>query len=384
MGKLTVVSPVHIGSGDKYENFLIHHNKRYSFEDILTVSMKKNPERLLDPSFLKSLSQLSRTNSGDAKDLIKRYISLTDEEMKSLQPMYSISMNINQSELNTKSIAEFMKTTNRMLIPGSSLKGYVLNVVLYDIMYECKDIREYVQNQLLKAMEESHHNPKNIYRAYAYKDLERMFLNIMLSTNRQLIFRDIILDETPSIFLMSRKTKTGCLPQIVEMIDNNATFKCEIYVDLQSNIQTQTTGMEKRIFDEILHRFKNLKSEFYDMNKYFILNEIEQIRHFLERSWVENDNSPNKVNINLVELQLKQIENRVNSGETIIRLGKYTTYILKSMSQSFDESFYKDYFTFFFSPDDKATPFSIGSLNFISRIQDKQLTTIPGYMKLDW
>src|SRR5690554_5259002 len=134
MSKLLSISPVHIGSGEIYENFLIHNQKRYAFDDFLRATFKDRQFKLMHPEFLRSLVALGNEKSGEAKRKIRDALVPETKDIEAIDPLYDVEIKLATNQLNEKSIFAFTKTMHRPFIPGSSLKGYIMNVIFYDML----------------------------------------------------------------------------------------------------------------------------------------------------------------------------------------------------------------------------------------------------------
>jgi len=88
MTKLTPLSPIHIGSGEVYENFLLLNGYRYSFDGFLSAVFQNRKKHLLSPTFLKDLISISFSNSGQGKEQIREVLTPTKQQIESTHPLY--------------------------------------------------------------------------------------------------------------------------------------------------------------------------------------------------------------------------------------------------------------------------------------------------------
>lgn len=129
--KMTLFSPLHIGSGEELEpfSFIIRENvmEIFSFADFAASLTPENKTRLLElqqesePSVLRNIRNFIRANlpSGAAREKIP----VTPEVAQTYENKFT-------SEQNNLKMEPFIRTMGRPYIPGSSLKGAIRTAVL--------------------------------------------------------------------------------------------------------------------------------------------------------------------------------------------------------------------------------------------------------------
>lgn len=130
MNKIEIITPVHIGSGDKIESPCFYREndddtvaKRYSFSDILS---QLPPSVLTDPKFLRNLSRKQNNKNAQYQN-IDRYINYSK-----LNELYCVK-DENEYDLSESGydIYEQIKDLDKPYIPGSSIKGALINAWFY-------------------------------------------------------------------------------------------------------------------------------------------------------------------------------------------------------------------------------------------------------------
>lgn len=367
MSKIKILSPVHIGSGNKYPNYLISGNKKYNFDSILNKSLNKNSKVILSNEFLNKLASPSK-DDGSTKQEMAKIFSLNKEELEDIKVDYFA--NVLTPKLNQLDINEQIKTLDGVLIPGSSLKGYIMNVIMYHVIKHNLEIQQFYKTNL---------STPNI--------INKLELEVFTLTNQRLICRDISFPLEVDIKLISRITKEGTMPIIYECIPVNSYFDGEIIKVVNkkdtSNIENY---ISKKLINEINKIIDNLKGRFAEINKEFMLNVIKHEKDFVNKSKVK------KVDKDEVIAQLSRYEELLKQGKIIIQLGKNTNYIVKSIGQAYPEEFYKNNFYKYFNPGiakgDKnskiAKPYLIGSMNLVSQYDYENYVEVPGFIEIIW
>lgn len=367
MSKIKILTPVHIGNGNKYPNYLISENKKYNFDALLNKVLNKNSKIILSDDFLKKLTSPSK-DDGSTKQEMAKVFSLNKDELKDVKVDYFA--NVLTPKLNQLDINEQIKTLNGVLIPGSSLKGYIMNVIMYHVIKHNLEIQQFYKTNL---------STPNI--------INKLELEVSTLTNQRLICRDIVFPLKVDIKLISRITKKGSMPIIYECIPNDSYFDGEIIkVVNKKSINNIENHLSKKLANEINKILDNLKEKFSEMNKEFMLNVIKYEKDFVSKSKVK------QVDKDEIITQLSKYEELLKQNKIIIQLGKNTNYIVKSIGHAYPEDFYKNNFYKYFNPGmakgDKnnkiAKPFVIGSMNLVSQSNYENYVEVPGYIEIIW
>ena len=135
--KIETITPVHIGTGDtKLPIFYMEDGEYLSFYDEQEVLSCVPDKVLLDKQFLDKLSNFSdkgaRSGQSPSKYLqntLKRYVNFSK-----LSPRYQLKSDVDYYITENKKYNEQIKTLDKPYIPGSSLKGAILNAVYYSFL----------------------------------------------------------------------------------------------------------------------------------------------------------------------------------------------------------------------------------------------------------
>ena len=131
MDKITILTPVHIATGNDIEMPCYHEVNdvtvnRYRFTDILS---QLPPKVMTDPRLLNELS--SRQPS---KKLLYRYIHQYVDYSK-LTPLYNLEYTYDESLSEARNdVSEQMHDLHKPFIPGSTIKGTLLNSWKYYLL----------------------------------------------------------------------------------------------------------------------------------------------------------------------------------------------------------------------------------------------------------
>lgn len=134
---LKTLSPIHIGSGDIYNSsefvsLELRNPKAKSKNDSIKIIKRIN--------FFKYYSDLSEDKQNEFLDLLSTpNFNLKDFDSK-INKKYNRYLAFNKTKsTNINEIKEHIKTSDKLYIPGSSIKGAVKTAILYDLIIN-KDI----------------------------------------------------------------------------------------------------------------------------------------------------------------------------------------------------------------------------------------------------
>ncbi|WP_022847692.1 MULTISPECIES: type III-A CRISPR-associated RAMP protein Csm5 [unclassified Desulfurobacterium] len=148
--RLKVITPIHIGNGEKYSAFeYILENgllKKYSIEKIISKAEERKLLESLASYFkretlpnkrLYSLNEICNTNPSLRKIILEQ------------EPEYIIRAEIGKEE----EVEEFIKSSGKIYIPGSEIKGSIRRALLFHVLKEDKKVFEKLLNMLKEAKE---------------------------------------------------------------------------------------------------------------------------------------------------------------------------------------------------------------------------------------
>jgi CRISPR-associated protein Csm5 len=146
--KLKVVTPLHIGSGERYSalEYLYENGilKKYSIEKVIQVAEEEGILNILADYFKRE------TSSGKPHSL--REICDKEQDFKEvilkLKPEYKIHAEIGEEG---KEIEEFIKSNGKIYIPGSEIKGSLRRALLFYVLMEDEKFLDKLIEKLKRA-----------------------------------------------------------------------------------------------------------------------------------------------------------------------------------------------------------------------------------------
>ena len=399
MNKIEIITPVHVGTGDKIEApcFYRENNddivaKRYLFTDILS----QMPTSVLTNNyFLKQLAS-KQSNKNELYKNIDRYVNYSK-----LNELYSVKDD-NEEDISGSGydVYEQVKDLNKPYIPGSSIKGALLNAWFYF---------------LLKLNFDKGITEKNIRRIFSSKNPDKFTIinylledgtnhsNFMKALYSCLVCRDVYFDKMEVLWaerIGSGKDYKGPTIPISyrECIRSNQSVNSEfmfidenkknlILSDLDSYIKKDLDEQEKdkikKEYENILNDFK--QSTFYNACNVFtedVLKEDQKYKNIYRFYNCEN------VNHQVDEL-LQEIAHTKQNKEKVayLRIGNSTNYFSKTITLFIRDkapSLYKEYFDNVLSPNSKsktrANKDTLPKTRTVYSSYDKQY--LPGFIKI--
>ena len=240
--KIKILSPVHIGSGEEITpiEYLIDGNKFIKIDmDSLFTDEKFKQKKLIE-DFIKKSSEGNRY-IGDivSNDLLKKH-TLYSIDISNTAKEYIKSHKIN--------IRAFIKSANRVYIPGSSLKGSILSGVIEQIL-----------------------SKKNINRFNNYEDHLRDVLNEITNGEKLGKFSkwlDVRDSELKSVEESLEVVKTEiigarsnrAIPVLYEALKTGMEFETEIRTQSQKNekelLEMASNFYYKKVYEKEKKFFK--------------------------------------------------------------------------------------------------------------------------------
>ena len=337
--KLTIISPVHIGTGENVMAFEYRNKKDKLYHYSTDYIFKQIPGKdLLDKNFLRGLreTKLTNKNFSEKEEIIKKIQN--NVNYSNIHSDYTLEYNFDEAPQNNVSLQ--IKNMGQPVIPGSSLKGALITSIYYDIIKKNlrtiynTDFKYFNLNEMLK----------NIYPDPNTEDLN--IIEFFKDFNSCILCSDIIFDEM--IYMKTERRhvdgKGGNLPlPDVECINAHQSKTGNIiYLDeLKANY--------------ILNKYKStsLKNLLFYLD-YSKLVELSQNYFYdLISEEIEIDNEFGFYSQNKLLRALKALRNEKSKNIFYMRLGKNTNYFFKSISYAIkkdNSAFYLKHFEKYFSP----------------------------------
>lgn len=396
MWKITTLTPVHIGTGNTYQAFLIYENNRYEMIDMLLTST--NPLRFLDEKFNRDLTNERRTVSN--KDFFQK-LNLNPKKLNKEDSSYTLD-NRTSKDLSYGNVLENAKNVDIPYIPGSSLKGYILNIIWNDIIEKNSEIRKYYSIYYEKVYQAKTSGIKNDIRNVEKLDAEVKFIMELLGV-RDVLFVDAPITLYESNRYLNGKKQNKKIPVgYVEAISENQTQEAEILFfmsdlnmklaqerkdaiikniddakiyDLNEDEKIKQKTFKKNLLNEMYNRIINFRQWFPKANQDFMIKIIDKEIDFIDTLDNPEVNSKELRNI------LMQFKSRLEKGEIIIQLGGFTNFLAKSYGHSFGQ-LYKEYFKEVFTSDIKKK--KVPKIDTMNLIVKNNLGTVPfGFIKIE-
>jgi CRISPR/Cas system CSM-associated protein Csm5 (group 7 of RAMP superfamily) len=287
-------------------------------------------------------------------------------------------------------------------IPGSSLKGYILNIIWNDIIEKNSEIRKYYSIYYEKVYQAKTSGIKNDIRNVEKLDAEVKFIMELLGV-RDVLFVDAPITLYESNRYLNGKKQNKKIPVgYVEAISENQTQEAEILFfmsdlnmklaqerkdaiikniddakiyDLNEDEKIKQKTFKKNLLNEMYNRIINFRQWFPKANQDFMIKIIDKEIDFIDT--LDNPEVTSKELRNI----LMQFKSRLEKGEIIIQLGRFTNFLAKSYGHSFGQ-LYKEYFKEVFTPDIKKK--KVPKIDTMNLIVKNNLGTVPfGFIKIE-
>lgn len=364
MGKIEIITPLHISSGDKkicYKN----NNYLYDFDKLIEF-LYRRVDDIKDIS--DKIAELDEKTMQE--DIVKKFniplYALTNDSKIYLDEKCSTFAG------NSANLLLTQKSLNKLIIPGSSIRGWLNNLFLYYFIDKNNYIKEYLSDNMNQLSNQINKITKTI------------------GSLKQIIkIEDIIVDNNPMVFDVKRykyriddKNKDTIPIGNVETIPMNIVVNTNL-LDISIKDKTQyfskikeeslnnisnnnsfENEMLKKCIEDYCYFITNLPKVLPEINKRFMLYVINK-----EKEFINNQTNPNVKTGSLLKFY-DQILERLSNNEIIFQLGKFTNYFDKSMGFVFGYDYEKN-FVKYFKPGDKTTKPVIRSMNLINIGQEQ-------------
>lgn len=368
MSKIETITPVHIGSGEKIL-CLKKDGYLYDLNKILRKEKLTNNKEKLDKILEYGQKNNINMSTANFKEILAlKDTDFTDDEKVSNDYYYAINSSDNIN------LFLIMKSMDKLIIPGSTIRGWLNNLFFYYLLDSEPFVKDYVIKNI-KTLEKRNNILINIEKTIApFKQF--------------LMVNDIMIDTNPYVYNLirytngkSKQTKSDTIPGgNVEMIPMNFTINSKIYDQNISEFKTLIEVMkekhlkiirenknkyyeEKEVLTISIEKFiyflNNLNQIIKETNKkhmkYVINKEIEYLQKTTNK----------KVKVSELMIFYNSVLSKLDNGEIITQIGKYTNYFDKSMLFIL-EDVYQEKFKSIFTPNREKTSPIISSMNLIN------------------
>jgi CRISPR-associated protein Csm5 len=301
--RVKVLSPVHIGNGEKISRleFLVEKGrlKVYKFDRIISAI-----ERIANPQLKNNAYLWFKTSKNLSLEEFLRNFKLT------LEPNYELEIN---GSFNSSQVEEFIKTLEGPYIPGSELKGSIRHLIACAWFMDKPDlviekVRQLLDSGRAKDQREQNNVEGELERSVFYpkgeKDAKFDVLKVLSIPDSQPLPYQSLRVEVPKL-IGSNRTLYPC-----EALKEGVEFEMEININKNAyrGLETQRKLPEigKHFSDE--NTFWNFLTDC--SRKFYSKLLDEEIEFFRNRQ-------PN------TEEHLKRLKNYLNTGGVLLRLGKH-------------------------------------------------------------
>lgn len=366
METLKTITPVHIGSGKsiwaiKMNDYL------YSVDKVIEFNLNSmNQIQLNNLKFISS-------NNVSKQDFF-RTMNINKFNLPDSAILYGKNYAKYVIDVN-KDLFFNQRTLDKLIIPGSSIKGLINNLFWYYIVNESQEIK----NEMIKAIIEQNRknamNERNGYRPNdkTFSKTINDFNNVIKNLQSFLRIRDVIIEDEPMVYTVNRyNSKNEKMPVgNIETIPANIIVKQEIICELNEQ--------EKKLMEKVINEIKNndrnynrikdillkgyynflcnIKSILPTINKAFMKEILNQEIEFIKSSG-NNLDKPELLSI------YSNLQKELDKGKFIVQIGKFTNYLDKTYMFALEEV-YKNNFKDLFKPNPKKKHQNIESMNLI-------------------
>ena len=307
--EITGISPVFIGSGDLYSqlDYIVENQKVHllNFNSLLG----EIPLNLIDDLTKNILDNFSNNRwEGDVKTFLEEYDL---DWKKHVKQSHDLIGEIGKNELH-----QFIKTSDRLYIPGSSVKGAIRTCILFSILKNNPTFRNREESNLLRYFNDR--NIRQLIGTSAKEDLLRALivsdLHLSDPTNNTKIVES-------SVYHLENKEST--IPIFYEVLDKGFRGSGSIKIDknlIESNI---------------------LKTQYFDLTTSSLVeavNEFSQkiITHELKTFQSQKDDNLSQIVsfYSSLDHQLKDL----GKNECVLRLGQGSSVLAITLFLNFQDN----------------------------------------------
>ena len=307
--EITGISPVFIGSGDLYSqlDYIVEDQKVHllNFNSLLGAI----PLNLID-DLTKNILDNFRNNrwEGDVKSFLEEYDL---DWKKHVKQTHDLIGEISKNELH-----QFIKTSDRLYIPGSSVKGAIRTSVLFSLLKNNPTIRDREESNVLRYFKDR--NIQELIRTSAKDDLLRA-----------LIVSDLHLSDP--------KNNTQIVESSVYHLENKE-FTIPIFYEV---LDKGFHGSGSIKIDKNLIESDFLKAQYFDLNASSLVeavNDFSQriITHELKTLQSQKDDNLSQI-VSFYSSLDHQLKN-LGKNECVLRLGQGSSVLAVTLFLNFQDN----------------------------------------------
>lgn len=358
--KITICTPVYVGTGDKKfisEYRYSEQENRFDAYDLSKIFANMSPKQLLNDKFLDSLLN---NDSGSGKDDIQSLIN--NRKLENIEPSYSLRGNYNltiEDNYPKNDVMVQVKNLDKPIIPGSTLKGAILNCIYYDfVSNHDKELLEYLELSIGKSLPDIDSFVKYVYRDEPGAENIPEFMKLFRSciTCRDINFENLCLLKSMRVNVRTNKDIPVPNLECIDCDQERTGDYFSIDKTKKSTLKKYYDGTEfyKDLAHYLIKKGNNYNNLIKAGKKFFdrmTLEEIKTCNKYIGKSKYTSQTNRD---------ELKKLREENNKEEIIngfyLRIGGHTNYFYKTVSyfvKKNHEEFYKQYFYDLFSPVEK-------------------------------
>ena len=307
--EITGVSPVFIGSGDLYSqlDYVVENQKLHllNFDSLLN----EIPLNLID-DLTKNISDNFSNNrwEGDVKTFLEDYDL---DWKKHVEQSHELIGEIGKNELH-----QFIKTSDRLYIPGSSVKGAIRTCILFSILKNNPALRNREESTILRYF--SDRNFQDLIRTSANDDLLRALIISDLHLSDPTNYTKIM---ESSVYHLENKENT--IPIFYEVLDEG--FRGSGSIKINKHL-IENDVLKTQYFDLTISSLMKAVNEFSQ----------EIIAHELNTFQSQKDDNLSQI-ISFYTSLDQQIKN-LGKNECILRIGQGSSVLAVTLFLNFQDN----------------------------------------------
>lgn len=375
---MTIITPVHISTGEEKRAFEYKQNcdqiNCYLPSDLF-AQIPANV--LLDRRFLSLLSNPSQNES--VRDTLNQQIK-DNVDYDRIEPIYQLECHLD--EIEGKNVSVQMKSLNNPIIPGSSIKGALMTMILYDwSLKHLEELYRYSGNGKNFTVDTI---MKNYYNDSSFGDFIKLFRSCFMC-------QDVPFDDM--IYMSVQRnhvdiSKDGNTPPLadVECIKFNQSYTGNIVSINKDKANRVFKRFEGKPFVNDFKAYLDTKKLISIGSKYFKDMISEELDTEAKAEYYDSKGVYDVLN--------KLKDDRIKNG-FYMRVGRHTNYFFKTISYAIKKNnpqFYIEHFNDYFSPKRKpehakknvAYPVAEKMPSTRSLYYDGNDTYYPGVIKLEF
>lgn len=342
MANIKTITPVHISNGETFF-FIKQQHYIYSLDTIMNKSS-------LSEEKIQNLSNIHNPTKKDFTHLFEvQFNHLTINDAVNSNTIYA--RNILK---DTGKMIQAENTLGQAYIPGSSLKGAFVNVFwFYTIQHN-----DMIRNNLIRNLDKNGINKldetiQNLRKflvvndIYFYNGFVAYDLGRYNKKNSSILALDTIETIDKNQFVSQAIVKELTIEEKNDLL--------KLKNNLQQNLKEDKVAFE--LVNEMYHFILNFKEIFPIANREYMRMIIEKEQEYVDYTINK------KVDKQYLQQFYQQILSRLENGEIIMQIGKYTNYMDKTSAIAFGRYYY-DHFNKFAPHSKKQRP-TIDSMNLI-------------------